>query len=113
MPEPLLGFGLPRDTVLQHHLQHNHFPPVNVGWVPIANAAIDAAISAVEGCDPDTGAIHSIDSTALNVVIHDNGSQRFTVRQVMDGLHLWDFVIGAVAEQAGADEGEPEPKAGE
>jgi hypothetical protein len=101
MPQPLLGFGLDRTAVLRHHLEFNHFPPVDERWIPIAEKAIDLA---VEGSyESDEG--FSIEASVLRVEV----GQGKTAGEVLDGLHLWPFVESALVSN---DEGD-EPKAGE
>lgn len=103
MPHPLIGFGLSRATVLSHHLQSNHYPPIDVRWVPICEKAIDLA---VEGAY-ETGDGYDLDDSVLRVEV----GQGKTAGEVLDGLHLWDFVTQGIAERD--DAGELEPKAGE
>jgi hypothetical protein len=92
-----------RATSLRHHLLFNHFPPVRSEWIAIADAAIDKAIGAVT----HDGEYMSVDEAVLNEQI----GQGKTVREVMDGLHLWDFVNDVVL--AEDDEYHDEPKGGE
>ena len=75
--EPVDG-GMAPLALLQHHLQHNLFPPLDVTWVPVAETAIDGA---------ERGAYETLVSTPV-------GSA--TVRQVMESLHLWDFATDRV-----------------
>lgn len=103
MPSPLIGFGLSRQTVLSHHLSSNHYPPVDLRWIPICEKAIDLA---VDGCyETDEG--YDIDPSVLRVEV----GQGKTAGEVLDGLHLWDFVTQGLAERNEA--GDIEPKAGE
>lgn len=108
MPHPLIGFGLDRKAVLSHHLSYNHFPAVDLRWIPLCEQAIDLAVSHAEWGD-DGMVIY--DSDALN----DQIGQGKTARQILDGLHLWDFVEADVldAHNEAADAGEYEPKRGE
>lgn len=104
MPHPLIGFGLDRRTVLSHHLQSNHYPPVDVRWIPHCEQAIDLA---VEGAyETDEG--YDIDDSVLRVDV----GQGKTAGEVLDGLHLWDFVTQGIAERE-AEAGDIEPKRGE
>lgn len=103
MPHPLIGFGLSRQAALSHHLQYNHYPPVDPRWVPIAQAAIDLAVSQYELSEDGA----SIDSDVLNEQV----GQGKTAQEVLDGLHLWDFVEYAIA--ADDSDTELEPKRGE
>lgn len=102
MPHPLIDPSLSRSQSLAHHLSYNHYPAVDLRWIPIAEKAIDIAVTAaVEG---DEG--FSIDPSVLRVEV----GQGKTAGEVLDGLHLWDFVTASLAAQ---DEAELEPKAGE
>jgi len=109
MPQPLLGFGISQQAALSHHLQYNHFPPVDPRWVPIAQAAIDLAAGAAElvTYENDEGGLF-FDDEALKVLDEQVGQGK-TAQEVLDGLHLWPFVEYALAER----EGDIEPKAGE
>jgi hypothetical protein len=101
MPHPLIDPSLSRSQSLSHHLQYNHYPPIDLRWVPICEKAIDIAVTAaVEG---DEGV--SIDPSVLRVEV----GQGKTAGEVLDGLHLWDFVSAGIA----ADEFHDEHKAGE
>jgi hypothetical protein len=104
MPEPLLGFGLNRKVVLEHHLTYNHYPPVDLRWVSVAEAAIDLAVSKCEVSD-DGNAYCDVPE------LDDQIGQGKTAREVLDGLHLWDFVTAALLPSD--DEYTDEPKAGE
>lgn len=105
MPHPLLGFGLSRQTALVHHLTSNHFPSVDLSWTDPAEAAIDAVLSHADLLDD--GSVELDDYDFLTEPIE--GCSK-TIGEVMDGLHLWDFVTFAL--HADDDEGD-EPKAGE
>ena len=87
MPEPLppeMVGGL--EISLQHHLQYNHFPSVHRIFVPIAEAAIAVAATAVED-----GPMSLLDDELLL----PNGV-RLPVRRVMDELHLWAYITEGV-----------------
>jgi hypothetical protein len=105
MPQPLLGYGLSRTAVLAHHLQHNHFPPVDERWIPIAEEAIEAVIGHATLLDDGTVELDDFDFLSETV------GQGKTVNEVMEGLHLWDFVTYALS-LYDSDEGD-EPKRGE
>jgi len=102
MPSPLIGFGLSRQVSLEHHLRANHYPPIDLRWVPICEAAIDLAISVGEQVDDDS---FVFDEHALEAQV----GQGKTAQEVLDGLHLWEYVSSALV----ADEYHDEPKAGE
>jgi hypothetical protein len=107
MPTPLFGFGLDRQTSLRHHLLFNHFPPVRSEWLPIASAAIDIATAVAENGGDEFG----FDDSDLDDLL-PNGQGK-TVREVMDNLHLWDYVTAELQAQDEAMAAEFEPKAGE
>lgn len=102
MPHPLIDPSLSRSQSLAHHLSYNHYPAVDLRWIPIAEKAIDLAVQGsyevAEGYD--------LDDSVLRVEV----GQGKTAGEVLDGLHLWDFVTAGLAAQA---EAELEPKAGE
>jgi hypothetical protein len=66
--------GVNRIAALQHHLQHNHFPPLDIGWVNIADTALQAA-----------------ERDEWFAVIDTPAGEK-DVRTILDGLHLWEFV---------------------
>lgn len=103
MPQPLLGHGLDRRTVLVHHLQSNHFPPLDTRWVPIAEKAIDLVLEHASLSDD------GIELDDFDFLSEQIGHGK-TVNEVMEGMHLWDFVSFAM--YFNADEGD-EPKRGE
>jgi len=107
MPSPLIGFGLSRKQSLSHHLEFNHYPPIDQRWLPICEAAIDLAVNAAEPASygDNDGGIFFADESVLDAQV----GQGKTAAEVIEGLHLWDFVIAAVY----ADEYHDEPKAGE
>lgn len=61
--------------VLVHHLRYDHFPPIDLSFIPVAEAAIEAA----QADDWDQTITMPNDVT-------------LTVREIVDGLHL-DFFI--------------------
>jgi len=106
MPHPILDPSLSLQQSLAHHLTYNHFPAVDLRWIPICEKAIEIAANA--GFDSDDG--FSIDGSVLRVEV----GQGKTVGEVMDGLHLWDYVNDAhEAYDVDDDEYFDEPKAGE
>jgi hypothetical protein len=93
--------------MLRDHLQHNHFPPIRAEWIPIAEAAIDLATTvAARG-----GSEFGFDDSDLDDLL-PNGQGK-TTREVMDGLHLWDFVTAELQAQDEAMAAEYESKVGE
>jgi hypothetical protein len=81
MPSPLPPEMIGMRNSLQHHLQFNHFPPVHGMFVPIAEAAIEVAVEAVEG---------NLD--LLDDTLELPNGVVLPVQQIMDELHLWDYV---------------------
>jgi len=65
------------DTALLVHLQSNHYPPVHPAFVPVAREAIERAN------DGDWDGEQT----------YPNGLVR-TVRDTVDGLHLYAFLDG-------------------
>lgn len=61
---------------MYHHLRYNHFPPIDLGWAPIAEAAIEAA---------------QRDDWDAVLPAGPNGNV-LTVHQVVEGLHLEFFI---------------------
>lgn len=111
MPSPLIDPSLSRRASLEHHLAYNHFPPVRSEWVPIAEAAIDIAVTVAEIGTHENDEGLFFDASDLDELL-PNGQGK-TVREVMDGLHLWDFVSAALQAQDEAMAAEFEYKAGE
>jgi len=103
MPHPIFDPSLSRAQSLSHHLQYNHYPAVDQRWLPICEKAIDLA---VDGCY-EVAEGYDIDDSVLRVDV----GQGKTAGEVLDGLHLWDFVTQGLAERNEA--GDIEPKAGE
>ena len=66
--------GITRIALLQHYLQHNHFPPLEIGWVNVADTALQAA---------ERNDWFSEIRTPIGMR---------PVREILDGLHLWEFV---------------------
>ena len=85
-------YRMNRTAMLQHHLEHNHFPAIDRSFVPVAEAAIEAATEwRFDTFDGNEG------WEALDTVLTlPNGVEK-TVFQVMEELHLWDFVPTAMA----------------
>ena len=81
MPSPLPPEMIGMKLSLQHHLQHNHFPPVHEMFVPIASAAIEVAVEAVEG---------NLD--LLDDTLELPNGVVLPVQRIMDELHLWAYV---------------------
>lgn len=72
--------GVTRIAMLQHHLQFNHFPPLDIGWVNVADTALQAA---------ERDEWYATIRTPIG---------ESDVRTIVDGLHLWDFLITEAAE---------------
>lgn len=66
------------DAMLAHHLQHNAYPPVDVRMVPYCQIAIERA----EAGDWDSPITIKGDADEMTV----------TVAELVDDLHLHDFV---------------------
>jgi hypothetical protein len=77
--------------IVEIQLRHNHYPPVDVAWV-------DVAIKAIKTVQDDPEGDYGWDDLEIPVS-HQKGSKtHLAVAEVMDGLHLWDLVRGAVDE---------------
>ena len=86
MPSPL---PIPRRQSLEHHLRFNHYPPIHLSFVETAEAAIEAV--------ERSWAHHEVvDQQTLDTPITLPTGKVLTVQEVMDQLHLWDYI-----EQAG------------
>ena len=107
MPAPLLGYGLSRSQSLSHHLAHNHYPAVDARWIPICEAAIDKAKSVVEF---DGITFEVLDTSS---VLDEQVGQGKTAQEVLDGLHLWDFVTHELTVEWSNAQGDFEFKGGE
>lgn len=66
-----------RNEALAWHLQHNHFPPVSLAFLPVA----EQAIAAFDNEDPTL------------VLTLPNG-RKLTAGRVVEGLHLTAFLSG-------------------
>ena len=75
MQEEARRQGVKRRAVLAWHLSSNHFPPVHADFIPVDERAIELA---------ESGEL----DTAIEM---PNGLTR-SVAQIMEGLHLWDFL---------------------
>ena len=73
--EAVPNTGMSQSAMLRHHLEHNHFPPLDFEtWGAVAQAAIDA-----------------VERRALDDTLQTPAGFH-SVQSVMDNLHLWDFV---------------------
>lgn len=72
----------PRDVALHWHLTSNHYPPVHERFIEPAKEAIDIAVQA------------SIfeDETLWETQIELPNGNTVTVHQIIEGLHLNEFV---------------------
>ena len=66
---------LPQEQALEWHLQYNHYPPVNLVFIPVAKEAIDRANN----------------SDWSHVIKMPNGKE-LTVASIVEGLHLESFL---------------------
>lgn len=74
------------DEMLAHHLQFNHMPPVAAQMVPYCQIAIERA----EAGDWDS----------TITIKGDGGEMTVTVTEIVDDLHLHDFVAAHAEEEA-------------
>ena len=84
--EDLASNGMfPMETMLLTHLRHNHYPPVNEVFIPVAMEAI------IRAQDQDYDSILDLEK-----ITGKSGFRKpmMTVSELMEGLHLWDFVPG-------------------
>lgn len=66
---------IPLETALLYHLQQNHYPPVHADFIP-------SAVRAIEACSR---------SEYNEVILMPNGLRR-TAAQIVEGLHLEEFI---------------------
>jgi hypothetical protein len=71
-----------RKTALSWHLQSNHFPPVHLDFLPVAEWAIDLHERYAAGIDDDF---------QHETITMPNGIVK-SAPEVIDGLHLWPFL---------------------
>lgn len=76
--------GMSAIAMLQHHLEHNLFPPLDWTWMPAAQAAIEAVKQSWRHNEV-------VDQQTLDTVLQTPAGFG-TVQTVMDSLNLWDFV---------------------
>jgi hypothetical protein len=106
MPSPLFDPSLSREASLEHHLRYNHFPPVDSRWIPLCEQAINLAVNKCERTEDGLGYSDVPD-------LDDQIGQGKTAREILDGLHLWEYVDQAIYAEAAEAEGDYEPKVGE
>lgn len=70
------------DAALHWHLQHNHYPPIPVGMIPVAKAAIEALNE--DDCERDI-------ELPEGVMFRD-GSTSVPAWQIAESMHLYPFV---------------------
>lgn len=76
------------DVSLAWHLSGNHYPPIPSSMIPIAKEAIEKAQEYQFTLDQDL-----LDyRIELPDGVSFRGSTAAPVRDIMEGLHLWDFV---------------------
>jgi len=66
-------------------LQGNHYPPVHSDW-------IDVAITAIKTVKGDPEGDYGWDDLEIPERFATSNKKHIKVTDVMDGLHLWDFV---------------------
>ena len=66
---------LKREQALQWHLQYNHYPPVSLVFVPVAEIAIDKA-----------------NAEEWEEIIKMPNGKELTVAEIVEGLHLESFL---------------------
>lgn len=64
---------------LNHHLQYNHYPPIDLAFIPVAKQAIEKANQ--EDWD--------------YIIQMPNGIKK-TVAEIIEGLHLGEFLSDGV-----------------
>ena len=74
------------DTMLEYHLQYNHFPPQPVGLVPFAAKAIELAND-----DDLDGFVEIPTDQGVQALVRDHGDY-VTARELVDELHLEGFL---------------------
>jgi len=77
--------GFTQETMLRHHLQHNHYPPLPDGLVPFAARAIELANDG-QWDEPITIVTDDGESTLLN------GGLEVPVWRLVEDLHLDGFI---------------------
>lgn len=71
-------------ALLEHHLQHNHYPPLSLGFIPYIQIVLERA----EAGDWDTEITITSDENEDGVQI----TLTQTVAELVDGLHLYEFL---------------------
>ena len=66
---------LKREQALQWHLQYNHYPPISLTFVPVAEIAIDKA-----------------NAEEWEEIIKMPNGKELTVAEIVEGLHLESFL---------------------
>jgi hypothetical protein len=85
--------SLPSEAILHWHLQSNHYPPLPVSLVP----ACQRAIELVAG---DQG------QTRVRLpkgLVGRDGRRSVVAEDLVEAVHLWDFVEAAVEDQTSSD----------
>jgi hypothetical protein len=68
-------------------LQSNHFPPIHSDW-------IDVAIKAIKTVKADREGDNGWNDLEIPEQFVKGDKKHISVSEVMEGLHLWDFIEG-------------------
>lgn len=81
-----------RRTMLEHHLQYDHYPPVPTGVIPFAEAALEMA---ADGRWDDVVTMpHGDNGEGTATLIRPDGRE-VTVAELIEDLHLDGFLEDA------------------
>ena len=80
------------EAALEWHLQYNHYPPIPLRMVAVAQEAIAAVASSC----PDTPCT---DMVQLPEDCTFRGENEAPAWEVMEAMHLWDFIDTEDAEE--------------
>lgn len=94
--------GMSLETILSWHLSGNHYPPVSQLFIPVAIKAIELAL------DEDYDTLLDL-AEIIGKPAGGFRKSKMTVSEVMNGLHLWDF-LGPDNNVAWEDRQEADPR---
>lgn len=86
-----LAGALSLDVGLEHHLLYNHFPPVDLSWLPVAKHVVEKCRETPPPWDFLNETVVLDDGSRIETA---DGSRRKTYGSVLEDLHLEAFLLG-------------------
>lgn len=83
-----------RESMMLHHLQYNHYPPVPASMVPVCLAVVDYYVDH----GPDGVAADDGQAFELPAGVTWRGQRRAPAYDIAEAHHLWQWIDGEIAD---------------